>query len=784
MNMIDPALYPNQKFGIGQSPTRKEDLRLLSGQGRFTDDIKLDRQVHGVIVRSTVGHGRLNGLDIADALASPGVLAVYTGADMAAAGYKPMLCAVPLKNRDGSDLKAPPRHALARDKVRHVGEALALVVAETLVQARDAGELVLADIDILPAVTDMASALADGAQLVHDEVPGNLPLDGQIGDKAKTDAAFADAAHVTRLSMVNNRIVVAAMEPRAAIADYDAESGRFCLRIGCQGPFGLRGGLAGLLGIEADRMRILSASTGGSFGMKAAPYPEYIPLLHAARELGRPVRWRDERADSFVSDHQGRDSIADGELALDGEGNFLAIRVTAKANMGAYLSSFGPAMPIVSILKNMPSLYRTGAIYVNTKCVFTNTLLIGPYRGAGRPEGNYFMERLIDKAARETGRDAVALRRQNMIQPAEIPYAALSGLDIDSGDFPAVLEHGLDFADWHGFAARKQAAKTAGRLRGRGIATYLEVTGPPGKEMAGIRFEADGRVSITTGTLDYGQGHASSFAQVLVDLLGLDFEQIDLCQGDSDELIVGGGTGGSRSIIASGTALVEASDQVIENGKQAAAHFLEAALEDIEFADGGFTVAGTDRTIGIQVLADKLRQAADLPAGLPASLDVELAIETPPSSFPNGCHIAEVEVDPETGEIEVQSYSVVDDFGVLVNPALVEGQVHGGVAQGIGQALMEHTVYDPSGQLLSGSFMDYAMPRAADMPEFTFASHPVPAASNPLGVKGCGEAGTTAALPAIMNALVDALAELGIEHIDMPATPERVWRAIEAAGRA
>ncbi len=779
MTMIDPKKFPDQQFGIGQSPTRKEDVQLLTGQGCYTDDLSLPKQAYGVILRSSIAHGVIQGYNLTKALTGPGVSAIYTGPDMAAAGYNPMLCALPLTSKDGSPLIKPPRHSLARDKVRHVGEPLALVVAETLAQARDAAELVEVEIEELPAVVEMAAALAAGAPILHEEATSNLALDGEIGDAVKTEAAFAAAAHVTKLRMVNNRVVVAAMEPRAAIADY--RDGRFELYIGCQGVFGLRGGLAGLMNLESDQVRVLSRHTGGSFGMKAAPYPEYVPLLHAAKALGRPIRWRDERTESFVSDHQARDAIVEAELALDNNGRFLAVRVNSVANMGAYLSGFGPAMPIVNILKNMPGLYQTGAIHIATKCVFTNTIFIGPYRGAGRPEANYYMERLVDKAARETGRDPVELRRLNQIQPEQIPYAALSGLDYDSGDFPTVLEKGLARADWDGFAGRQQTSRAQGKIRGRGIATYLEVTGPPGKEMGGIRFEDNGRVSIITGTLDYGQGHATAFAQVLVQLLGVPFDAIDLIQGDSDELIAGGGTGGSRSIQASGKAIFDASEQVIAQGRELAAHYLETAKEDIEFAAGSFTIAGTDRHIDVMDLAIRVAGDDNLPAGLPSSLSVSMIAETPPSSFPNGCHIAEVEVDPDTGVVDVVRYSVVDDFGVLVNPELVEGQVHGGVAQGIGQALMENTVYGDDGQLLSGSFMDYAMPRAGDMPNFDLEFHVVPAASNPLGVKGCGEAGTTGALPAVMNAVVDALSELGIDHIDMPATPERVWRAIAQA---
>ncbi len=531
-------------------------------------------------------------------------------------------------------------------------------------------------------------------------------------------------------------------------------------------------------------MRVLADDIGGSFGMKSPPYPEYIACLHAARALGRPVKWRDDRHESFLSDQHGRAAITEGELALDAEGNFLAVRVRSISDMGAYLTNVGPMPSTVNIQKNMPSVYRTPCMVVSTRCVFTNTTPTGPYRGAGRPEANYYMERLVDAAARETGRDPAALRRQNMIPPDAMPYTAVSGLQYDSGEFAAVLDACLDRADWQGFEDRRRTSAQRGRLRGRGLACYLEVTAPPGKEMGGIRFEPDGRVTVITGTLDYGQGHASAFAQVLSDRLGVPFELIDLIQGDSDQLLIGGGTGGSRSIMASGKAIVEASAEVVEKGRALAGHFLEAAAVDIVFGEGAFRVAGTDRAIPLLELAAKTRDARGLPDDLPDSLDVALISDTPPSSFPNGCHIAEVEIDPETGLAALQRYTAVDDFGVLVNPMLASGQVHGGVAQGIGQALMEATVYDRSGQLVSGSFMDYTMPRAETVPPIAVDYHPVPATTNPLGVKGCGEAGVTGALPAVVNAVLDALAGRGVRRIDMPATPERIWAALRAGEAA
>jgi aerobic carbon-monoxide dehydrogenase large subunit len=782
--MNDAVTMPHLKFGIGQPVHRKEDPRLLRGQGRYADDIALPGQAFARVVRSHHAHGRLRGIDAAAALALPGVLAVYTAADFVCAGYGAILCKLPLKNADGSPLFAPPRPIFATERVRYVGEPLAMVVAETAQGAEDAAELVIPDIEPMAAVSYPEAALAADAPRLHAERT-NLCLDWRFGDDGAAERAFAEAAHVSRVRLVNNRIVVAAMEPRAAVAEFDRSSGRFTLHVGCQGVFGLRRALAeDLLRIDPERLRVLSYNVGGSFGMKAGAYPEYVGILHAAQALRRPVKWCDERSDSFVSDQQGRGTIIEGELALDHDGNFLAVRVRTTADMGAYLTAFGPAMPAVNMQKNLPSLYRTPVVAISTRCVFTNTVPIGPYRGAGRPEANYVMERLVDTAARDTGRDPAAFRRQNLIPKHAMPYRAASGLDYDSGDFGAVLDAGLEQADWAGFAARREASEAKGRLRGRGLACYLEVTAPPNPEMGGIRFEPDGRVTIVTGTLDYGQGHASAFAQVLVERLGLPFELIDLVQGDSDQLLVGGGTGGSRSIMASGKALLEASAEVIEKGRALAGHFLEAAAADIEFAAGTFRIAGTDRAIALLDLAARVRGSTRLPDDLPHSLDAALITDSPPCAFPNGCHVAEVEIDPETGAVRLDRYTAVDDFGTLVNPMLAEGQVHGGVAQGIGQALLEHAVYDRQGQLLAGSFMDYALPRADAVPPIAVGFHPVPATSNPLGVKGCGEAGVTGALPAVMNAVIDALAARGVRHLDMPATPERIWRALQEAGAA
>jgi carbon-monoxide dehydrogenase large subunit len=596
-------------------------------------------------------------------------------------------------------------------------------------------------------------------------------------------AAFASAAHVTRLEVPSNRIVVCAMEPRSAIAEYDRESDRYTLRVGCQGVFGLKGSIANVLGVDKEKLRVLTGNVGGSFGMKSQVYPEYFALFHAAKALGRPVKWTDERSESFVSDSHGRDHEMTAELALDAEGNFLAVRLTGYGNLGAYVGRGTPIPPTANAVKNLIGVYRTPLIEVSTKIVITNTQPVGAYRGAGRPEGNYYMERLVDTAAAEIGIDRVELRRRNHIPETTMPYKAPNGTTYDSGEFTAVLNEALIHADWDGFAARQEESRKRGLLRGRGIGDYLEVTGPPSQEMGGIRFEPNGDVTIITGTLDYGQGHWTPFAQILHQTLGIPFDRIRLLQGDSDELIAGGGTGGSKSLMASGTAILQASEKVIEKGRQIAAHVLEAAVQDIAFEKGYFVIAGTDRSIEIMDLAAQCKLGFKLPGDVPDSLDVQTVMESVPSAFPNGCHIAEVEIDPETGVIQVVRYSMINDFGVIVNPLLVEGQAHGGVVQGIGQALMERVVFDESGQLLSGSFTDYALPRATDAIEFRIASHPVPAKTNPLGAKGCGEAGCAGSLPAVMNAVVDALSEYGIHHIDMPATPFRVWQAIQAARR-
>ncbi len=778
---IDPTVLGfDERFAIGQPVPRSEDPVLLRGEGRYCDDVSLPGQAYAVMVRSHHAHGVIRLIDAAAARAMPGVVAIYTAADLAAGGIGPLPPRQIMNNRDGTPMLSPTRFALASDKVRHVGEAVAAVIAESVAAAKDAAEAIVVDIDPLPAVTAPGLAAAPGAPLVYDDVPQNVALDFHYGDSGKVAAAFAAAAHVTRLDLRSNRIVVNPIEPRSALAHYDPERQHWTLHVECQGVFGFRNYIAGVLGVGRDKLRVLTDRVGGSFGMKQPTAAEYFCILHAARELGRPVKWTDERSGSFVSDSHGRDHEMTAELALDRNGNFLAVRLTGYGNLGATYGAPGPATR--NAVRNTLGVYRTPLIEVSTKCVFSNTTPVGAYRGAGRPEANYYMERLVDTAAAETGVDRNALRRRNHIPPDAMPYKSPNGNTYDSGEFTALLDKALALADWDGFAARKAASQARGLLRGRGIGDYLELTGVSGREMGGIRFEPNGDVTIITGTLDYGQGHASPFAQVLATRLGIPFQRIRLLQGDSDRLIAGGGTGGSKSMMTSGTAIVEASDKVVEAGRQIAAHVLEAAAPDIEFRSGRFVIAGTDRSVGLMELAARLHAGLVLPAELPQSLDISNISNGPPSAFPNGCHIAEVEIDPETGTVDVVRYTFVNDFGVVINPLLVDGQAHGGIVQGIGQALCEHTVYDDEGQLLTGSYIDYAMPRAEDAPLFVNASHPVPATTNPLGAKGCGEAGCAGALPSVMNALVDALSEFGIRHIDMPATSERVWRAIRNAG--
>src|SRR5262245_33728217 len=608
------------RFAIGQPVPRSEDPVLLRGEGHYSDDFNLAGQAYAAIVRSPVAHGTIRGIETASARAMPGVLAIYTAADLAKGGIGPLPARQVMNNRDGTPMLQPVRNALATDKVRYVGEAVAAVIAETVAQAKDAAEAVEVDIEALPAATEPSAATGPGAPQLYDDVANNIGLDFHFGDSAAVADAFAHAAHVTKLELRSNRIVVNPIEPRAALAEYDPARQHFTLHVGCQGVFGFRNYIAGVLGVGRDQVRVLTDRVGGSFGMKQPNMSEYFCILHAARELRRPVKWTDDRSGSFVSDTHGREAQMKAELALDEEGNFLAIRLTGYGNVGAIYGAPGPSTR--NAVRNTLGVYKTPLIEVSTKCVFTNTTPVGAYRGAGRPEANYYMERLVDTAAREMGIDPVKLRRKNHIPPEEMPYKAPNGTTYDSGDFSNLLNKAVALADWEGFPARKMQSRARGKLRGRGISDYLELTGPPGREMGGIRFEPNGDVTIITGTLDYGQGHWSPFAQVLAARLGIPFHKIRLIQGDSDELIAGGGTGGSKSMMTSGVAIVEAAEKCIAAGREIAAHVLEAAAADLEFRAGRFVIAGTDRSVHIIELAAMLRSGLALPPGLPRSLDV------------------------------------------------------------------------------------------------------------------------------------------------------------------
>ena len=770
------------KFGLAQPVRRVEDPRLLLGQGRYTDDIVLPGEVFGAVLRSPHAAARILSMDTSEAAALPGVLAIYTAADLQADGIGTLPCAVPLKNRDGSPRANVPHPVLADGVVRHVGDPVAFIVAETHQAARDAAEAVLVEYDMLPSSTDLGSTMDPDAPAVWPDAPGNVCFDWEVGDQARVEQLVASAAHVTRLTVVNNRIVVSSMEARAATAAFDAGTGRWTVYTNTQGSWTVKDLLASaIFKVPADRFRVVTPDVGGGFGMKLFLYAEHALVCYAARKLGRPVKWTSERSEAFLSDTHGRDNITQGELALDAEGRFLALRTRNVANMGAYLSTYAPFIPTGAGTKVLASVYGFQAIYANVLGVFTNTVPVDAYRGAGRPESNYLVERLIDTAAREIGVDRIELRRRNMVAPAAMPYRSAMDQTYDSGDFQRVLDAALAKADWPGFEARRAASERQGRKRGIGMAYYLEATGGANSERAEIRFAADGFVDVYVGTQSTGQGHETAYVQLTASELGIDGARIRIRQGDTDEIPTGGGTGGARSLYSEGQAILVTTASVIEKGKQAAGEALEAAVADIVFEDGRFSIAGTDRGMDILQLAAAQRARGPDATQLDAAEVAKIAVHT----FPNGCHMAEVEVDPETGSVSVLRYTVCDDVGKAVNPMIVRGQVHGGVGQGLGQALMERTSYDPaSGQLLSGSFMDYALPRAADLPDIDVDLIEVPCLSNPLGVKGAGEAGAVGSPPAVINALVDALAGFGVRSIDMPATPERVWEALHRAQAA
>ncbi len=773
------------QFGLAQSVLRVEDPRLLKGNGSYTDDTTPPGTTYGAVVRSPHAAAKILSLDIEAAKASPGVLAVYTHADLKADGIGNMPCLISLKNRDGSKQFSPPRPALEGDVVRHVGTPVAFVVADTPQHARDGIEAVLVEYDILPSVTDLGAAMDESAPKVWEGAARNVCFDWEIGQKEKTEQLFAQAAHVTRLTVVNNRIIVSSMEARAALAEYDAAGERWTLRTNTQGGWGIKTMMGeAIFNVPEDRFRVITPDVGGGFGMKLFLYPEQVLACYAARKLGRPVKWASERSEAFLSDSAGRDNITTGEIAIDKDGKFLALRTRNVANMGGYLSNFGPFIPTMAGTGVLASVYGFQAVYANVIGVFTNTVPVDAYRGAGRPESNYMVERLIDAAAREIGIDRVELRRRNMVGPEAMPHSTPVGKTYDSGDFRQVLDHALATMDWAGFEARRTEAAKRGKRRGIGLSYYLEATGGGPTERAEIRFADDGFVDLYVGTQSTGQGHETAYVQLTVDRLGVPGEKVRVRQGDTDSIPVGGGTGGARSLYSEGQAILLTTAMVIEKGKKAASEALEAAPADIVFEQGRFSIVGTDRGMDILALAEHQRTRAAKGEDV-STLDAAEIAEIDAHTFPNGCHIAELEVDPETGVVEVLRYSVTDDVGKAVNPLIVRGQVHGGVAQGFGQAVLERTAYDPeSGQLLSGSFMDYALPRANDLPFIEVDLIEVPCGTNPLGVKGAGEAGAVGSPPAVINAIVDALAPVGVTHIDMPATPERVWQALATAKAA
>ncbi len=762
------------KFGVAQPVRRVEDARLLRGDGKYTDDLAPAGALHGFVLRSPYAAAKITQIDISTALALPGVKAIYTAADLFADGIGDIPCVIPMTNRDGTPRADVPHPVLARDAVRHVGDPVAFIVAESLDAARDASEAIAIDYDGQPSITDLATALAPSAPLVWPSLGSNQVFDWETGDKAKTDALFAQAAHVTKLTVINNRVIVNSLEARAASATHI--DGRTTLTTNTQGGWSLKRMLAQAIFHEPEEnFRVITPDVGGGFGMKLFLYAEQILVCYAARKLGHPVRWASERGEAFLSDTHGRDNLTEGELALDANGKFLAMRVRLLAGMGAYLSNYAPMIPTMAGTKVLASVYDFQAIYANVIGVFTNTVPVDAYRGAGRPESNYLVERLIDTAANELGIDRVDIRRRNMVPAAAMPYVSAMGQPYDSGDFHQVLDAALKLADWAGFPHRQLQARAKGLRRGIGLGYYLEATGGSATERAEIRFAPDGFIDVYVGTQSTGQGHETAYVQLTAAQLGLDGDKIRIHQGDTDTIPTGGGTGGARSLYSEGQALRVTGMSVIEKGKAAAGEYLEAAPSDIEFSNGTFTIAGTDRAVDIMALA----------AAKPGTLDAAEIAKIDAHTFPNGCHIAEVEADPDTGVVRVVNYIVMDDVGKAVNPMIVRGQVHGGVAQGVGQAIFEKVSYDPeSGQLVSGSFMDYALPRADDLPEIKVEFIEIPCETNPLGVKGAGEAGAVGSPPAVVNAIVHALKEDGIVTIDMPATPERVWEALQLAKAA
>jgi carbon-monoxide dehydrogenase large subunit len=775
-----------EKFAIGQSVRRVEDPRLLRGFGRYSDDVSLAHQAYAVVVRSPHAHAAIRSVDTSAARQASGVLAVLTGADLAADGLGNLPTDKTRKRRDGSAAFATPRPALVRDRARHVGDPVALVVAATTEQAVDAAELVAVDYEPLPAVAAPADAARPGAPTVWAEAPDNVAFVWEAGNKDAVARAFASAAHVTRLDFVVSRVAAAPLEPRGAVGEWDRRTGRYTLHTGIQAPHGLRTLLADqVFRVPQSHLRVVTGEVGGSFGMKSGVYPEPVLVLWAAKRLGRPVKWTSDRREGFVTDEHGRDNVSTAELALDANGKFLALRVAITLNVGAYLTprSAGPGTNNVG---GVAGVYTTPAIHLQTTGVFSNTTPTGPYRGAGRPEATYAIERIIDVAALELKIDPVELRRRNLIPATAMPFKTGLVFTYDCGDFGRGMDMALDLADRAGFEKRRAEARQRGQLRGLGIANPVEVAGGPYTAMnpdtAELRINPDGSVSLFAGSTSMGQGNETAFVQIVSDRLGVPPERIQVFWGDSDALGAGRGNGGSGALTVGGSAVTRATEKVIERGRRIAARLLEAAPEDIVHRDGKFTVTGTDRGVTFANVARAAYVPRQLPQGMEPGFSEQAAFTPPAVTFPNGSQICEVEIDEETGVVRIVRHSVVDDVGRMVNPMLVKGQIHGGVVQGLGQGLFEELAYEPTtAQLLTGSFMDYVMPRADDMPLFDVDSHEVPTQVNPLGAKGVGEAGTVGALPALLNAVNDALAPLGVRHLDMPVTSERVWRAIRDA---
>ena len=766
---------------IGARVPRREDAALLTGRGRFIDDIERARQVHAWIVRSPHAHARIVSIETADAAAMPGVVAVLTHGDLEADGVAPLSEPNRVTGRDGETTINVDHPLLARDRAMHVGDPVAMVVARTRRIAQDAAEQVIVDYEELDVVVDGRAAVAAGAPQLWPPAPGNVALDWEGGDTGAADAAFARAAHVTRLDITNNRLVIAPMETRGVIAEYEPRDGRYTVRTPSQGVRHLLAPLARSLGVPESRIRVITDDVGGAFGIKIPPYPEHVLVAWAARRIGRPVKWIAERSESFLSDGQGRDHATEAELALDADGRFLAVRTNTVSNMGAYSTAAAPTIPTVGGTRCITGVYRIPAWHARSRVVFTNTVPIHAFRGAGKPEYNHVIERLVDAAARETGRDPAELRRLNVVPPEAMPWSTGTGIEFDSGEFAANMDDALAIADRSGFEARREEARTRGMLRGFGFALFQEPDGYLDNRVT-LVFQRSGELTVTLTGQTGGQGHETTFAQVASGRLGVPFEAVQVLQGDSDVVGPGSGSGGSRTATVAGMGVTLAAEAIVERGRRIAAELMEASAEDVTFAAGTFTIAGTDRSVSLREVVAASFEPASFPDSNEIGLQATSHYRAKKYNYPCGCHVCEVEIDPWTGMLALVRYTAVNDHGVAINPMLLEGQVHGGIAQGLGQALMERTVYDPdTGQLVSGSFMDYAIPRADDIPAIEFKRNCVPARTNPLGVKGVGESGCTAACPAVMNAIVDALAPLGITHLDMPATPERIWAACNQA---